>query len=419
MKKLLWMGCLCYVLTGFTLVIVGSMLPELLAHYGKGYSSGGLLVFVQFVGLLVGVLGMPALLKIAGRRRTVGLGLVFMSAETLFLASPPWALTMPIVFLAGCGAGLVESSIGSLILHAAKDRPAAAMSKLEVTFGAGALAMPTLVAWLIAQDAWIAAFPVLGLSALLLAAVWMPMSFGEELDRFIGKSRGERRVRDEQPSQAAGGEGEGRSGIAAGSRSNGTAFALCALFFLLYGGSETSFIHFMPSVFIEDREAGTSVASLVVSDYWIGMIVGRALTGLLADRFGYYRFLLVSSAGAAVALAALAVGGGLAGGFVLAFFVGLFMSGLFAIALIFANTQMPGQTDRSTSLLMAVNGLGGALLPYLAGWTMETYPVRVTVWLMAAGMGLMLAFLVLVRFATFFSKVGEWYTGVKKWRDVP
>ncbi|WP_158606604.1 MFS transporter [Paenibacillus ginsengarvi] len=393
MGRLLWMGCLCYVLTGFTLVIVGSVLPELLAFYGKSYNDGGLLVFIQFIGLLCGVLCMPVFTKLAGRRWTVVLGLLFLSVETCFVAAPSWGWTTPILFAAGFGAGLVEASIGSLVLLAAGDRPAAAMSRLEITFGIGALTMPFLVSFLIKRGAWIYAFPTLGLGSLLLAAVWMFLRFGP-LNRSLRKGvlfEVEGGVSDSSDAEKT------QTIPSSGARLSRTSvFVLCALFFSLYGGSEASLIHFLPSVYIEDRMATASAASLVVTVYWVGMVIGRAVTGLLADRFGYYPFLLVSTLGAVLSLALTAMGGGLWSGFALAFCIGLFMSGMFAIALIFANQQIPGRTDKTTSLLMAVNGLGGALLPYLAGWTMETFSANMTVWLLTISMGCMLLFLVLV-----------------------
>jgi FHS family glucose/mannose:H+ symporter-like MFS transporter len=407
------MGCLCYVLTGFTLVIVGSVLPELLAHYSKGYGDGGKLVLIQFIGLLGGVLSMPFMIRLVGRRWTVVTGLVCLSVETCFIVSPPWGITMPLLFVAGYGAGLVEASIGSLVLLAAKERPAAAMSKLEITFGAGALAMPFLVSWLIARDAWLFAFPVLGLCSLLLALVWAFLSFGT-LDRTL--VRGAQTAEVHAESRMAGKEVE--SPANRHKAGNLYVFVLCAMFFCLYGGSEVSIIHFLPSVFMEDRFASASAASLVVSVYWIGMVVGRTATGLLADRFGYYRFLLVSAVGAVIVLGVLAAGGGLRSGFALAFLVGLFMSGMFEIALIFANMQMPGQTDRTTSLLMAVNGSGGALLPYLSGWTMETFPAQATVWLLTGCMGLMLLFLVLIRQAGLFAGIRQRYAERGKWKGI-
>lgn len=55
--RLLWISCFSYGSIAFTLVILGAMLPELLAHYSQSYSDGGVLVFSQFTSFLIGVLG--------------------------------------------------------------------------------------------------------------------------------------------------------------------------------------------------------------------------------------------------------------------------------------------------------------------------------------------------------------------------
>lgn len=41
MKRLMWFGCWAYLLIGLAHVVVGSIMPNLLEHYGKDYSAGG------------------------------------------------------------------------------------------------------------------------------------------------------------------------------------------------------------------------------------------------------------------------------------------------------------------------------------------------------------------------------------------
>ena len=52
---------------------------------------------------------------------------------------------------------------------------------------------------------------------------------------------------------------------------------------------------------------------------------------------------------------------------------GLFMAGLFAVSLIYVNERLPGMTNRTTSLLVACAGLGGAVFPKLGGWILDRY----------------------------------------------
>lgn len=59
------------------------------------------------------------------------------------------------------------------------------------------------------------------------------------------------------------------------------------------------------------------------------------------------------------------------------------MSGLFCIALVYANVLIPGMTERTTSILIASGGIGGAILQYVTGWSMSTWPVVNTIWILA------------------------------------
>ncbi len=63
-----------------------------------------------------------------------------------------------LVSIAGLGAGLVESCVGTIILTAIKERQAVAMSKMEVAYGLGALFMPLLSGFLINNHMWTIAF---------------------------------------------------------------------------------------------------------------------------------------------------------------------------------------------------------------------------------------------------------------------
>ena len=69
MKRLIWLGCLSYFIIGLAHVVLGSVLPVVLEHYGKAYSEGGTLIFTQFGGFLVGVPLSPWLEPSFGQKR--------------------------------------------------------------------------------------------------------------------------------------------------------------------------------------------------------------------------------------------------------------------------------------------------------------------------------------------------------------
>lgn len=375
-NRLIWMGCLSYIVTGVTLVMMGAVLPELLLNYGLNYTDGGILVFVQFVGVLLGVLSMPAISRRFSRKRGVMIGLLMISAELLLFFLPPWPVVILLAGFAGAGAGLVESGIGTIILVAVKEKQAIAMSKIEVTFGIGALTIPFVASFLIARGIWTYSFLLLGICALFTAIAWQRMSFGHVdamLTRTVNKGSEPKR------------ESYSRKSI--------PFLILCTLYFMLYGGSEVSIVHFFPSIFIERWGVSTSDATLTVTVYWLAMVIGRAMCGILAEKLTYYRFLWMSTTISVLALLLLPFSSQAWVGYLISFLLGLGMAGMFAIMLIYANKALPGMTERTTSILLAANGLGGSLLPILVGRMMDIWSVHAVMWLF---FGVMLTMLSLV-----------------------
>ncbi|EPY03714.1 GlcP1 protein [Paenibacillus alvei TS-15] len=375
-NRLIWMGCLSYIVTGVTLVIMGAVLPELLLNYDLNYTDGGILVFVQFVGMLLGVLSMPAISRRFSRKRGVMIGLLMISAELLLFFLPPWPVVILIAGFAGAGAGLVESGIGTIILVAVKEKQAIAMSKLEVTFGLGALTIPFVASFLIARGIWTYSFLLLGISSLLTAIAWQRMSFGH-VDAMLTRTvvNGSEAKRESYSAKSI------------------PFLVLCAFFFMLYGGSEVSVVHFFPSLFIERWGVATSDATLTVTVYWTAMVIGRALCGVLAEKITYYRFLWITTVLSVLVLLIMPFISQAWGGYVISFLLGLGMAGMFAIMLIYANSALPGMTERTTSILLAANGLGGSLLPIAVGRMMDVWSVHAVMWLF---FGVMMTMLMLV-----------------------
>ncbi|MFC5447518.1 MFS transporter [Paenibacillus aestuarii] len=382
MKRLLIMGCLSYFLTGSMHVIYGAVLPELLAHYGQSYSDGGLIVCMQFGGFLLGVLSMPALIRRLSRRSTITLAFSLLAAAMFAIVLlPPWAVTVGLTLLAGFSFGLIESSISTFVLTAAKDQQATAFSKLEVFFGLGALVMPLVSSLLIAAGGWRYAFFILSASALIAGLIWSKISLG---------------VHDELLAHRA-----DRSQTAAKTppltKSSIPLLALFMVVFFFYCGMENSIVNFLPSIFIDHLRAPSSISSLSVTAYWLTMVIGRVFAGVLAEKMTYFRYLAVSF-GACLASALLWVfSDAIWSSFMIVLLLGLFMSGMFAVALIYANQLLPGRTEETTSTLIASGGLGGAVLPLAVGWGMDHIQIGVPIWFILGGMLLSLGIMLYSR----------------------
>lgn len=384
MNRLLWMGCFAYLLTGFTHVVIGAVLPNLMAHYGKGYDQGGMLVFVQFAGFLAGVLTVASWTRRIGRRSVMAAALFCLAAAEAFMTlMPPWPGAIAATLLAGYSFGSVEAATGTLILLAFRERQAVAMSRLEVFFGLGALLMPFFAGMLIRMELWRYSFLLLSLAALLLAVLWAALSFGRA-DEMLTRRKPEADSRESAGAASVpGGAAQAKAAAAPAKSLNRNIAGAFLAFFFIYVGTEVCVVEFAPSFFKETFGTSGDTAAFTVTMYWSAMVVGRALSGYIAEAFGSRLYVLVSSFATFGCIAALAAAPTVIGAFALMLLLGLAMSGIFAVALIYANERMPGDTEATTSRMIAAGGIGGALFPLAAGATLEALPVRLTFGLLA------------------------------------
>lgn len=379
MRTFFWTGCLSYLLIGLAHVIMGSLLPEILAYYHKDYSDGGLLVSLQFAGFLIGVLSGPWCAQKLGKRGALLLCLLCLSAAQLvFFSLPEWSLMLAIAPLAGFGFGMVETIIGALVIqHMEGSQKTSSMTRLEVFFGLGALLMPLLSSFFMAIGWWRGAFLGLSFLSAIVFVLWALLPLGK-MQELMSRQSGR-----QEPST----EARARFNM------SGASWRLLVLFLLLfavYVGTEMSVANFLPSILIAKAGVTPEIGALGVTCFWAAITVGRLFAAQLAERLGKSRYLLLGSAGGAVILAGFTVADAAAASFTLIMLLGLVMSGMFAVALVYANAFFQGREERITSMLIGAGGVGGALVPLLTGGLMERLSIQQALWVLVLFYVLML-----------------------------
>lgn len=383
MKRIIWIGCLSYFLIGLAHVVLGSVLPVLLQHYGKEYSEGGTLIFAQFAGFLVGVLLSPGIGRRIGKRRTLLLSIAaLLAAELLYAMLPPWGWLYVIAPAAGFGFGVIEAVIGTVIISAIKEKSAIAMSRLEVLFGVGALGMPLIASLLISAGYWRISFAIIAIFAAVTFFFWQRGSFGEYSS-----------VLDEKEAKPAAGEAtRSRSFVYRGK--DRAALMLFIVFFFIYVGTEMSLANFMPAMFITKLGMNEANAALSVTCFWVAMSFARVFVGYIAEKIRYKVYLLISCFATVVLFMVLPLAGQVWSSFAIVLLLGLAMSGIFSIALVFVSKIIPGSEETTPSLMIASGGVGGAILPLTIGWSLDHMSVNQSIWLLAvlsAGLCLIMA----------------------------
>ncbi|TBL72645.1 MFS transporter [Paenibacillus thalictri] len=381
MRVIFWLGCACYLLIGLAHVVVGSVLEEMMTYYGRSYSDGGQLVFNQFAGFLVGVLLTPTITRRIGRRETLIIALLALTiGELVYCFLPPWGWMLATAPVAGLGFGVIEAVIGAIIIEFVQDNTAVAMSRLEVFFGVGALLIPLISGVLILYGVWNLSFLTVAVLSAVIGALWIFMP--------VGKHRGtlSRNPDAALPSKSAPVKRLDGIGI--------SFLTLMVIFFMVYVGAEMSFVNFAPSMLIENTGASSAEAAISNTFFWTAMAVGRLFAGVLAQRVGYAKYLLYSCGFSLVMVAVFSLTNTLWSSIGVIVLLGLGMAGIFSIALVAANLLMPGRTERTTSLLVAAGGIGGAVVPRVIGWLMDAFGTAGAQWLLISIMLVMLLIMI-------------------------
>jgi FHS family glucose/mannose:H+ symporter-like MFS transporter len=380
MRKLIWLGCISYLVIGMAHVVAGSVLESMLRWYGLDYRDGGQWIMNQFLGFLVGVLCAPLITRSIGRRNTLLAAMaVLTAAEAAYSMLLPWGWILGFALLAGVGFGLTEAVIGAIIIEYVEERKASAMTRLETFFGIGALLMPAIVAILIEHGVWQMAFPIVTAMSGVTTLLWLTLSFGKVDDLLAYTPR---TVASRQPRLRY---GKGALPF----------LTVAILFFLLYVGMEMSFSNYLPSIMIDRAAMLEATAASTMSIFWGMMVVGRIFSGRIAERLGYGRYLMISVIAGMAVFVLIAVSGNPGVSLILIGLNGLLWSGVFAIGLLYVNRWMPGMTERTTSLVVAAGGLGGALFPKLTGWIMDKYDAALVLWMITGMAIVMIVLLVL------------------------
>lgn len=371
-----------YFLAGLVITTIGSVMPQLLAHYEQSYTVGGQMVFVSAVGFIAGVPISAWLMKVLKKEKYVLAlsAIVIAIAQFSVWSLPPFGWVVALNFLNSVGTASIECVVATLMMEVFVGRRAVVMSYLEVSFGIGALCMPLIASVLIANQVWRYSFLVTACLGIIMAVVWCFISFTKE-------------------------ETEGAESLDADialppmfKTKQIKRYILFAFVFLIfiYSGIEGSLNHFMSSIFLNHLEVTPYYASLSISLFWIAMVIGRAATGWIIRKVNYASYLRWSMFGTLVVIVMFALSRDAVIGFILVIMMGLTMSGVYSITMVYANHTFPGMTRLVTSLITAFAGFGAAVFPALIGYSMDHSGTVSALWYIAGFAAIYLIILLLV-----------------------
>jgi fucose permease len=333
-----------FALTGVVTTLLGPILPLLSARWGLSDNQAGYLFAAQFVGATVGVLLSGPLALRVGSIRSIaaGFGLIAAGVGTLAAAGWPWGLMG--VFGYGLGLGVAIPTTNLLVSEANPPRAAAALSILNMVWGAGAVVCPLAAA---------AVIRVGGLHLMLagLAVVFV----GLALPLASARPAPPAAPVDQPPSLTC-------------SLWSHPSLPLVGALFFLYVGTENTLSGWAASYARRLSVQPGTPWVLAPAFFWAALLLGRALAPAILRRIPEVGLacggLVVTALGVTVLLAARNLAGVFAG----VSAAGLGLAPVFPITIAMLSHRFGSLASRVAGGMFALAGLGGATLPWLVGF---------------------------------------------------
>jgi MFS transporter, FHS family, glucose/mannose:H+ symporter len=332
-----------FVVGGVVTILLGPILPILIARWSLSDERAGLFFTWQFCGHLLGVAFLGILLSWRGYKTTLTAGYVLIGLGVAGLAVGSERLALPATAVFGIGLGLSLSCSNLWVTEISPKRRAAALSILNVAWGAGAIACPPLV--LFAQRVHRLG-PLLYCVACLAALVALGVA-----------------ALDIEPRAEKGGAATSvRPAI--GKR---TALALSGLFFL-YVGVESSVGGWGAAFAKRVGARAGSPWELAPMFFWAGLVAGRILVSAILPRISERAFLIGGLLLAAASNGALLTVTGIRAAMFCLVATGLGLACVYPLIVAWMVGYFGGQARLRSNLLFGLGCLGGATMPWLVGF---------------------------------------------------
>jgi fucose permease len=371
-ERLYAVACAGMFVFGMILGLPGTVLgqPDTVAQFGLTLADRGLLISTLFAGLLIGSLLSGPLVDAMGQRAALILSssLVALSLPLVAMASNA-AVAELALFALGVASASINTASNALSSELFPDERGRRMNGIAIMVGIGGLAMPTVTVLASEFVSWRAVVVVGGMLSAVVAIVAAGV-------RPLDTSR----LKGSAPT------GNPTSTIAALRQfSRQPEFKWFLLLILLGGGNEASMAGWTSS-FVLASGLSASVATLVLSSHWLGLILSRSFFSSRVDRakaIAVERSAVLS----ALTLLVLVVSGSRSLVMIGPFMVGVCMALVMPTSLALAGERLRGNPGTLFGGLLTVAQVGGMLLPSSIGLVAEQTSIRLGLALLVGSFG--------------------------------
>jgi FHS family glucose/mannose:H+ symporter-like MFS transporter len=335
-----------FIVAGAATIILGPILPILIARWSLSDEQAGLLFTLQFCGNLLGVAALGTLVSRYGYGRTFGIAFTLIALGLFNLNSGIEVISVSSTAVFGCGLGLVLPGANLWVAEVAESRRASALSILNLAWGIGAISCPVLIMLAQRINRLSLLFgAIAGLSALFaLACLFI------DLEPPAGKPAVDLPLQYESP-----------VGLKTG-------VALCGLFFL-YCGAESAVGGWTAALANRMGTNQDNLWELTPMFFWAGLLTGRALGPLILRHVPERVVLILSLITVGVCNGAILWVANLQAAAICLVIAGLGIACVYPLLVSVMVGYYGKRARRAGSVIFAFASLGAATIPWLVGFT--------------------------------------------------
>ena len=371
-------ACLGILIFGIVMALLGALLPFLSQALGVTLAQAGTLFFWMNLSMLSAAFLLGRLMDRAGMKAPMAAGPCLVAGALALLAaadSATWLVAA--ACLLGIGGGMLNGATNTLVadLHTDPIRKGAALNRLGIFFGFGAVLLPFAIGALVEIAGWRVLLAAAAVLALVAGASSVTLAFPPAKQR-------------EKPPP-----GQVRKLI-------GERFVLVlGLLLFCQSGCEFALGGFLSSFFILAKQVPPVAASWLLALYWMAVMAGRAAISRYLGKVGPTPLVVGCAVLAAISLLALRQMAGTPGLALGATALGLGVSGIYPTVLGIAGAAHPRQSGTVFGILFTFGLAGGMTLPWVVGRVGSAAGIGVALLIPAA------AFAVIALLAAFSSRM--------------
>ena len=346
-------ACLGLLAFGIVLTTLGSVLPSIMLRFGIDKAAAGSLFLLMTLGILAASILFGPLVDRYGYKGILlaATALIAVGLEGIAFA-PSMATLRAAVIAIGFGGGVINGGTNALVADISEGERGASLNLLGVFFGVGAMGVPFLLGVLINQYSQAALVAGVGALVLIPFVVIATTTFPPP----------------KQP--------QGFPIAAAGRLVRDRTLLLMGVMLFLESGIEITVGGWTSTFVTEELAVPPRNALIILSLYWMGMMLARLALGYILRRTSAFRILYVGLAIGFAGSATLLVTHSITVAAIGVFLLGAGFAAMFPTVLGFVGDRYAALSGTAFSIVIAMALLGGMLLPYAAGVIGLRYDMR-------------------------------------------